>query len=174
MKRNSVTFNKLFHEYYANLSRFAFTYVKDEDAAEEIVQEVFVNLWQKQDINEVTSIRSFLYISVKNRSINYLRDHKTRILHENEYAMECEKNMFYENTEYEYQQIEEAVKNAIGELPDKCREIFELSRNENLTYQQIADQLNISKKTVENQISIAIKKLKNSLKNYMNFFVTFF
>lgn len=174
MKHNPEKFNQFFHDYYTNLSRFAYTYVKDEAIAEEIVQEVFVNLWQKQELTEIESIRSFLYISVRNKSLNYLRDHKTRTLHENEFAMERERNSLYENNEYEHKQLEQLVKDAVAELPEKCREIFELSRNENLTYQQIADQLNISAKTVENQISIAIKKLKTKLRDYMNFFATIF
>lgn len=174
MKRNSDIFNKLFHDYYTNLSRFAFTYVKDEAVAEELVQEVFVNLWQKQELKEISSIRSFLYISVRNRALNYLRDHKTRTLHENDFAIERERDALYEYNEYEHKQLETLVKDAIAELPEKCREIFELSRNENLTYQQIAEQLNISTKTVENQISIAIKKLRVKLKDYMSFFATFF
>lgn len=174
MKRNSDTFDLIFREYYTNLSRFAFTYVKDEAVAEEIVQDVFVNLWQKQELKEIASIRSFLYISVRNKSLNYLRDHKTRTLHENEFAMELERNLHYEDNAYEHKQLEELVKIAIEELPEKCREIFELSRNQNLTYQQIADQLNISTKTVENQIGIAIKKLKIKLHDYMNFFAAFF
>lgn len=174
MKRNSDIFNKLFHDYYTNLSRFAFTYVKDEAVAEELVQEVFVNLWQKQELKEISSIRSFLYISVRNRALNYLRDHKTRTLHENDFAIERERDALYEYNEYEHKQLETLVKDAIAELPEKCREIFELSRNENLSYQQIADQLNISAKTVENQISIAIKKLRVKLKDYMSFFATFF
>lgn len=174
MKRNSDIFNKLFHDYYTNLSRFAFTYVKDEAVAEELVQEVFVNLWQKQELKEISSIRSFLYISVRNRALNYLRDHKTRTLHENDFAIERERGALYEYNEYEHKQLETLVKDAIAELPEKCREIFELSRNENLTYQQIAEQLNISTKTVENQISIAIKKLRIKLKDYISFFATFF
>lgn len=174
MKHNPEKFNQFFHDYYTNLSRFAYTYVKDEAIAEEIVHEVFVNLWQKQELTEIESIRSFLYISVRNKSLNYLRDHKTRTLHENEFAMERERNSLYENNEYEHKQLEQLVKDAVAELPEKCREIFELSRNENLTYQQIADQLNISAKTVENQISIAIKKLKTKLRDYVNFFATFF
>lgn len=174
MKRNSDIFNKLFHDYYTNLSRFAFTYVKDEAVAEELVQEVFVNLWQKQELKEISSIRSFLYISVRNRALNHLRDHKTRTLHENDFAIERERDALYEYNEYEHKQLETLVKDAIAELPEKCREIFELSRNENLTYQQIAEQLNISTKTVENQISIAIKKLRVKLKDYMSFFATFF
>ncbi len=174
MKRNSDIFNKLFHDYYTNLSRFAFTYVKDEAVAEELVQEVFVNLWQKQELKEISSIRSFLYISVRNRALNYLRDNKARTLHENDFALERGRDALYEYNEYEHKQLEALVKGAIAELPEKCREIFELSRNENLSYQQIADQLNISAKTVENQISIAIKKLRIKLKDYMNFFATFF
>lgn len=174
MKRNTDIFNKLFHDYYTNLSRFAFTYVKDEAVAEGLVQEVFVNLWQKQEITEISSVRSFLYISVRNRALNYLRDHKTRTLHENEFALERDRDSSCEANEYEHQQLEALVIDAIAELPEKCREIFELSRNENLTYQQIADQLNISAKTVENQISIAIKKLRIKLKDYMNFLATFF
>jgi RNA polymerase sigma-70 factor (ECF subfamily) len=147
--------------------------VKDAAVSEEIVQEIFLALWQKQQVDEIKSLRSFLYIAVKNKALNYLRDHQTRKSHEGEFARIQSENIYIDN-EYEHLLLEDSIREAISELPEKCRQIFELSRNEELSYQQIADQLNISPKTVENQISIAIKKLKTKLSPFMNFFATFF
>ena len=82
-------FNQLFTDYYVNLCRFAYTYVRDTDISEEIVQELFISLWEKHETLSISSsIRSFLYTSVKNKALNYIRNEKTRLGHENEFAME--------------------------------------------------------------------------------------
>ena len=86
---NKQLFNQLFTDYYVNLCRFAYTYVKNNDISEEIVQEVFIALWEQRAAFSInTSVRSFLYTSVKNRSLNHIRNSKTRIRHEDEIAKE--------------------------------------------------------------------------------------
>lgn len=172
---NKESFNKLFEDYYVNLCRFAYTYVRDSDIAEEIVQETFITIWEKRRYLEITtSIRSFLYSSVKNRSLNHIRNEKTRIDHENEFAREQSAKVAQLINLCEREELSQLIDQAINELPGQCKTIFELSRNENLTYNEIAQQLNISPKTVENQMSIALKKLRHKLSPYLTCLITLF
>lgn len=170
-KQNLKWFDQLFHLYYVNLCRFCLTYVKETYIAEEIVQEVFISFWERLSTLDITiSERSFLYTSVKNRALNYLRDTNTRLKHESTFAEAQIGKVELPIHEWDQNLMENSIQQAISELPDKCRQIFELSRNQNLTYQQIADQLKLSSKTVENQVGIAIKKLKERLSEYLNVF----
>jgi RNA polymerase sigma-70 factor, Bacteroides expansion family 1 len=172
---NQRLFNQLFADYYVNLCRFAYTYLKDNDISEEIVQEVFITLWEQRATLEIyTSIRSFLYTSVKNRSLNHIRSIQTRIRHEDEYAREQASKVGHIINFCEREELSYLVDAAIDELPEQCRTIFELSRKQNLTYNEIAQKLDISPKTVENQMGIALKKLRSKLSPYLATIIAFF
>lgn len=169
------SFDKLFTDYYVNLCRFAYTYVKDEDLSEEIVQEIFIGLWEQRSTLKIkTNIRSLLYTSVKNRSLNYLRDQHTRLAHEDEFAKEHASKVSHIINFCEREELNNLINQAIAELPDQCRIIFEMSREQNLTYKEIATKLNISQKTVENQMVIALKKLRTKLAPYLTSIIAFF
>jgi RNA polymerase sigma-70 factor, ECF subfamily len=172
---NRQLFNQLFSDYYVNLCRFAYTYVKDADISEEIVQEMFIALWEQRDtLNITTSIRSFLYTSAKNRSLNHIRNSQTRIRHEDEFAREQTSKVSHIINFCEQEELTYLIDQAITELPEQCRIIFEMNRNQNHTYKEIAQQLNISPKTVENQMSIALKKLRITLAPYLTSIISFF
>jgi RNA polymerase sigma-70 factor, ECF subfamily len=172
---NRQLFNRLFSDYYVNLCRFAYTYLKDHDISEEIVQEVFITLWeQRATIDIQVSIRSLLYTAVKNKSLNYVRNQNTRIRHEDEFAREQASRVSHIINFCEREELSHIIDTAINELPEQCRTIFEMSRNQNLTYHEIAQQLNISPKTVENQMSIALRKLRNKLSPYLTCIIAFF
>lgn len=168
-------FNQLFEDYYVNLCRFAYTYVRDNDIAEEIVQETFISIWEKRHSLVITiSVRSFLYSSVKNRSLNHIRNEKTRAGHENDFAKEQDAKVAHIINFCEREELTQLIDQAIAELPDQCRTIFELSRHEGLTYSEIATKMNLSSKSVENQMGIALKKLRNKLAPYLTCLITFF
>jgi RNA polymerase sigma-70 factor (ECF subfamily) len=174
-KGSTNSFNKLFSDYYKNLCLFAYTYVKDTDIAEEIVQEIFITIWeQRKTIIIKTSTRAFLYTSVKNRAINYLRDEKTRILHKDQFVREKISKTENIINLYELEELNHILREAIKELPDQCRIIFGMRQNQNLSNRQIANQLNLSVKTVENQIYIAVKKLREKLAPYLFLILLFF
>jgi RNA polymerase sigma-70 factor, ECF subfamily len=162
------SFNRLFQEEFEGLVLFAIRYVKDCDAARDIVQEVFVNLWNKRaEIDRSRPYKTYLTTSVKNRSLNHLRDHKKFDTH-----LLIQENLYPTPTTVQQHQIDIAqlqqqIDDAIAALPEKCREIFLLNRNEHLKYQEIADQLDISVKTVETQMSKALKHLRHHLKDYL-------
>ncbi|MFP4470700.1 MAG: RNA polymerase sigma-70 factor [Bacteroidales bacterium] len=156
-------YETIFRDHYSALVNFGMGYVHDRDTSEEIVQEVFLNLWQKRDeISPGGNIRSYLFTSVKNRCLNYLRDHRkfrSEILDLEVEAAAEEPDML--------QQAEtmQRVKDAMDKLPEKCREVFEYSRFEDMKYREIAEKLGISVKTVEAQMSKALKILSHELKD---------
>jgi RNA polymerase sigma-70 factor, ECF subfamily len=157
-------FDLLFREYYIQLCRFAYSYMHSQNHSEEVVQNVFIKLWEnRQKTNISTSFISYLYTAVKNQALNDLKKDYVRKHYESEYVNGQDDYDQIEFSDSGNSKIKIALKNATEMLPPKCREIFELSRADGLTYDEIADYLNISEKTVENQMGIAFKKLREIL-----------
>ena len=161
-------FEALFREYFTGLSYFARKYTGDLDSAKEIVHGVFLRIWEiRTEFDWEKPAKSYLFTSVYNRSLNYLRDNKRFISHEEA----SHNNLIIDEPGYtdhlETAELETRIKKALMQLPERCREIFELSRFENKKYAEIAVQLNISVKTVETQMSKALQILKNELKDYL-------
>ncbi len=157
-------FNKLFDHHYSSLCFFANTYLNDIDQSRSLVQQVFVELWTKREkITINTSIKSYLFQSVKNRSIDFHRKEKNNIQ-----ISESIENSIHSPFQdlIEEAELNTRINNSINQLPDKCRKIFILCRFEGLKYAQIAEKLDISVKTVEMQMGIALKKLRKSLSDY--------
>jgi RNA polymerase sigma-70 factor, ECF subfamily len=164
IKNGSETaFNKAFDLYYSRLCFFSDRILYDFDLSRSIVQQVFVDLWIKRERLLVTSLQSYLYNSTRNASLDVLKHKKV----ESRYLSSLEKNESVEETDLmEEAELADRINSAIQNLPEKCREIFLLCRFEGLKYSEIADQLSISVKTVEMQISIALKKLRKDLSDY--------
>ncbi len=158
------SYEVLFKKYYRALYRFAFSYVRDAIVSEEIAQEVFLYIWEKRDKIQIqTTLKTYLYSAVKNKSLNYL---KLELPKQQATADISEVMLSVNNTkldESENEKLKVYIQKAIDSLPKKCRRIFVLSRNAGLTYEEIAKELDLSKKTVENQMGIALKKLRESL-----------
>jgi len=161
-------FEKLFRAEFKGLCFFAQKYVKDFDAAREIVQDSFISLWEKRaTIDASRPVKSYLTTAIHNKCHNYLRDNRkfdTNLLQiENllELSDGSGTDVLVEK------ELHQSIKLAIDELPEKCREVFLLNRYENLKYQQIADQLGISVKTVEAQMSKALRHMRIKLAGYM-------
>ena len=162
---NKDTFQKVFELYYNPLCRFAAAYIKDADNAEEIVQQVFINLWQQKDtIDPDRQIKSYLFTSVKNRCLNHIRDHKKFRSYYLDVEAELEIPVAEKDNLLE-QDLEKQLAEALEKLPEKCREIFMLCRFEDMKYKEVAQKLNISQKTVEAQMSKALKILREELKD---------
>jgi RNA polymerase sigma-70 factor (ECF subfamily) len=169
---DEVVFEELFRSHFKGLTHFAVTYVKDGEAAREIVQEAFINLWEKRTgIDLSKPVKSYLTTSVRNRCLNYLRDNKK--FSSDLLAIEhASVNDYYEQSDKLVEaEIRDKIAGSIGELPEKCREIFVLSRSENMKYQEIADRLQISVKTVEAQMSKALQHLRGRLGEYLSILV---
>jgi len=165
---SEAVFEKLFKEHFKSMCFFAQRYVKDFEAAREIVQEVFVILWEKRSTIDVSRpARAYLGTSVYNRCLNFLRDNrkfnKDILIAEHlfpESAAEFSDFLVVE-------EINKKIDEAIAELPEKCREVFVLNRFEHLKYQQIAEKLQISVKTVEAQMSKALSHMRLRLAEYI-------
>ncbi|RIW17456.1 RNA polymerase sigma-70 factor [Algoriphagus lacus] len=161
-------FEMLFKTYYQSLCRYATTYLKDPDEAEEIVQAAFIGIWEKRaSISIETSIKSYLYRTVRNSCLNELKHEQVKQKYLSSKLTEEEKTTFPADQEAIHVELEEKIRQAIGRLPEQCRLIFTMSRFEELKYQEIADQLNLSVKTVENQMGKALKLMRIHLKEYL-------
>jgi RNA polymerase sigma-70 factor, ECF subfamily len=158
-------FQEVFEQYYKPLCRFANGYIPDSDSAEEIVQQVFINLWEhRDDIDPQKPIKSYLFTSVKNRCLNYIRDNKKFRNHYLDVELELEIPVS-DNDKTELADLEKQVAEALDKLPEKCREVFMLCRFEEMKYKDVALKLDISQKTVEAQMSKALKILREELKD---------
>lgn len=172
-KGENSAFELLFKLYYSPLLHFARVYVKQTDAAEEIVQETFIKVWEtRASLDENQSIKAYLYRCIHNNSINYIKKLQlTRKLAE-EYINELiyRLRLIEQETPQNYfdilaqEELEKRITMSIDSLPPQCREIFILCRLDGLSYQQIADKLNISINTVKTQLSRALQKIRTDLK----------
>lgn len=167
-----TAFDEIFRMYYEPLCRYCFQFVYDKDTTEEIVQEFFVRLWeQRKTIVIEKSFVAYLYVAVKNTALNYLQKNKTRRLYEQTYV-DIKTESLKEDKVLLDDEINALVKKGMEQLPEKCRLVFYLSRNEGLSNEEIANYLNISYKTVENQITKAFHKLREALKPMVEHFLT--
>jgi RNA polymerase sigma-70 factor, ECF subfamily len=166
---------QLYNLHFTELVHYALRIVNDPFVAEEIVQDVFVSLWEKRkSIKIELSIRSYLYASVKNRCINHLKSKYKKISHVSLDIITPDESNTITYNDIENKQLIAILETAINQLPEKCRIVFSLSRNTGLTNLQIAHELNISEKTVENQITIALRKLTMFLEKHWYIFISVF
>lgn len=143
-------------------------YVKDIDIAREIVQEVFTRLWEKKEhIEDDGNPVSYLGTSVRNRCLNYLRDNKKFSTGLIEIEGLGEEHVYIEQDELVTAELKRKIEDAITALPDKCRKIFLLSRMEGMKYMEIAGELDISVKTVEAQMSKALRIMRDKLDDFI-------
>jgi RNA polymerase sigma-70 factor (ECF subfamily) len=170
---NKDAFEKLFKEYFKPLTSFAYKFVKDIDDAKSIVHDVFMKLWEKKDeIDMNRSVKSYLFTSVNNRSLNFIRDHKK--FADDEFIMDIQYEENWEPAnEMTAQEIQNKVDETLESISPKVKQVFEMSRNEGLKYKEIAEKLNISVKTVETHMSTALKALRENLKEYLTAIILF-
>ncbi len=162
-------FESVFRTYYAPLCSFANNYIADASMAEEIVQDLFCQIWERHaalSINE--SLKSYLFRSVRNRCLNHFRHQKVKEAHQKivlqEFSGTEEQNV---QGQIQRMELDQKIARVIANLPDQCHRVFTLSRFDNLKYKEIAQQLNISVKAVEAHISKALKTLRKELKEYI-------
>jgi len=156
------TFTSLYASYFHNLSMVSMKYVSDIFIAEEIVQDIFIKIWENPELSDqIFSLRSYLYKAVINQSINYLNRQKNIELHHLRIAGETQEQ--YIDTLHEEQELKRIIYNEIERLPVQCRRVFKMSRFEGLKYREIASRLDLSEKTVENHIANALKLLRSRL-----------
>lgn len=165
---DSQAFEELFRSLFPGLVLFARKYVPDLDTAREIVHNVFFNLWEKRgQIDTSSSLKSYLFASVHNRCLNFIRDEKK--FDRDESRLQQLDSIDFEDgsARLEEQELAERIFEALRALPEKCREVFSLNRFEGLKYSEIAARLGISVKTVEARMSKALKILREKLADYL-------
>lgn len=163
-------FEQLFKSHFSSLIHVAYSVVKDPDDARDVVQQVFMKLWNlKNEVNTHQNIRSYLHRSVINTSLNFI-EKKQRTVSENQLTEAVFNSQQTDETvDYSLEEVESAIKKAIEELPERCQVVFSLSRYSELSNKEIAEHLGISIKAVEKHISKALRELRVSLKPYLDF-----
>lgn len=174
-KGNPEAFRALFDEYFGPLCIFAMRFTRNKSSAEEVVHETFVKLWEQRNyisINE--SLSGYLYKSVQNNALNFLKKERIKNKHNELYAEKLKQAEEYFTVTQEHglsivlaKELESKILEAIDALPDQCKEIFKLSRFAGLKNQQIAEKKQITLNTVQKQISIALEKLRKNLDFYL-------
>jgi RNA polymerase sigma-70 factor, ECF subfamily len=161
-EKDEITFEHYYKKHYRSFFLMSCKYVKDAAQAEEIVNDVFLKIWEDGDkINIESSLKSYIYKAVINRSINALNKSKRELIHHTDVGVIPEES--YEMRQIEENELMVKIYAAIDQLPDQCKRVFEMSRFEELKQQEIADKLGISIKTVKNHITIALKQLNIAL-----------
>lgn len=162
------SFRYFFDRYYDDLCNFVHVYLHDQVLAEEIVQDIFVYFWENREKLKIsTSVKSFLFSASKFKSLNLLRDTKTqKKIAEKIGKTELSQTSEHDSSYIDVDEFKKILGSAVDQLAPKCREIFLLSKQKELSNKEIAEQLGISVKTVENQMTIALKKLREFLTPY--------
>lgn len=160
-------FERLFKDHNQGLSNLAYNLVRDQDAAKDIVQEVFLKLWNNRErVDLGAQIKHYLFKATAHTSLNYLRSAKKKIKLDDLTSLQ-NLEAAPGREEIGYKELELRAREAIDRLPPKCKAIYLLSRHEGLKYQDIAGALDLSIKTVENQMGIALEKLRKDLKPFL-------
>ncbi len=163
-----TAFEMIFRTYYQPLCNYAYSFVQDRDEAEEIVQATFLSVWEKRDNLSIhTGVKPYLYAMVRNAALNVIKHEKVKQQHATVEIAVAEKSVESVTHTVMASELEGRIYKALNKLPEQCRLVFKLSRFEELKYSEIAEQLNISVKTVENQMGKALKIMREQLKDYL-------
>lgn len=173
--RTREDFERLFRAHYSSMCSYANNFLRDLDASEEIVQEVMFRLWvNRENIAFDTSPRSYLFRAVRNSCLNFLKHMNVREEYRAEREARVQELQRSQEDEMIVSELQEKIREAVDRLPVERRKVFILSRYEGLTYAEIAVRLGISVKTVENQMSSALRTLREELSEYLPWLVLFF
>ncbi|HEX6169784.1 MAG TPA: RNA polymerase sigma-70 factor [Chitinophagaceae bacterium] len=173
-QKDETAFEQVFKTHFKRLHAYAFTILRDEAEAEEIVQQVFFKLWERNENLSLTgSVSAYLYRAVHNESLNYLKHQKVRSNHQLHVAYSMKNEVEHPAKKVMAGELEKKIHTALNELPEQCRTIFQMSRFDELKYREIADKLGISVKTVENQMGKALKLLREKLVDFLIFIFLF-
>ncbi len=170
LKDDESAFKVLFFDFFPTLCVFAHRYIDDWNTCEDIVQETFFKIWKNRKTIEInTSSRNFLITSVRNLCVDYIRKQDSASMWQEREQAKSQTD----STEdlYSHIELEEMLTNALSKLPENVKEVFELNRFEGKTYKEIAEQKGISIKTVEAQMTKALKVLRIELKDYLPIFI---
>ena len=173
-QKDETAFEQVFKTYFKRLHAYAFTILKNDVEAEEMVQQVFFKLWERNESLSLSgSVSAYLYRAVHNESLNYIKHQKVRSNHQLHVAYSMKNEVEHPAKKVMAGELEKKIHTALNELPEQCRTIFQMSRFDELKYREIADKLGISVKTVENQMGKALKLLREKLVDFLIFILLF-
>jgi RNA polymerase sigma-70 factor, ECF subfamily len=165
MAEISQEFEELYKVHYKMLRNAANNIIGDHDASHDIVQEVFIKLFQRKDgLQDIQNLKAYLFRSVVNASITYLENNKNRMQYADLRVMASGGS----DSKVMLKELEAKIQAAMNRLPPKCKAVFVLSRFDEMKNKEIADLLGLSLKTVENQMGIALKRMREELKPYLS------
>lgn len=169
---DDLAFERLFKDHYRELHAYAQVILRDTITAEEIVQGMFLKFWEKRALLDIqTSVKAYLYRCVYNDSMNYLKHEKIKLKYTDFVVHSMNGTHEPASAKTELGELELQLHHALNELPEQCRTIFQMSRFEELKYREIAEELGLSVKTVENQMSKALKLLRLKLADFITLMV---
>lgn len=154
-------YKELFFIFYKALTQFAFSFVKSREMAEEIVSDVFINIWKgRKHLEEIENLKTYLYISTKNISLKYLlRQHKQVAIAIDSLTIELEAKEIHPEQMMITADMVHKISEAVNQLPPRCKLVYKFIKEDGLKYKEVASILNISVKTIDNQLAIALKKI---------------
>ncbi len=165
----------LFNKHYSRMVAYAYNFLKEQEASEEICQEVFFQLWINREKTEIkTAISSYLYRAVRNRCINLIKHIDIRENYKQYNSEQLESNQSHSTDTLTVSELDQKIRTAIDQMPLQRKKIFIMSRYEELTYKEIAEKMGLSKKTIENQMGKALQYLREELKDYLPLLLIFF
>ncbi|NOT92854.1 RNA polymerase sigma factor [Ferruginibacter sp.] len=173
-KGDESAFTELYTRYWKKLFTIAYNRLKEVEAAEDIVHDVFVGIWVNREKLQIEFLENYLATATKYAVLSKIKKKAQERMYNNNAAIATVFELPVE-TALHYKQILDAIKKEVEKLPEKCRLIFKYSRNEGMPVKQIAKELHLSPKTVENQLHKAVKQLKLVTKSFLHFllFLTF-
>ncbi|MCL4547738.1 MAG: RNA polymerase sigma-70 factor [Bacteroidetes bacterium] len=167
-KDERTAFKELYRRYWSKLYIYAYNVLKDKNTCEDIIQEVFTDLWLRRKNLQIENLSAFLYKAVKFQIFKQFRQKKLIERHTEQFEDFISEHRVEESVEYK--ELNKRIENLTAQLPEQRRIIFRMSRNEELSNKEIAKKLNLSVQTVKNQISHALKSIRDSFKVFIAFF----
>lgn len=172
---DAVAFEKLYNRYWEPLFAAAMHRLQSRDLSQDVLQELFVDLWEKRDDLQIrNNVRGYLFTALKNRVLNKIKSELVRDKYEQMVIEFYELNELSTDYTFTLKILREEIQNETDKLPDRCKEVFELSRTQQLSHKEISEKLNISTKTVENHIRSALKKMRPKLKRIISVLIILF
>jgi RNA polymerase sigma-70 factor (family 1) len=157
---DQTAYKELFALFYKSLQQFAISFVRSPEVAEEIVSDVFIKVWKKRaGLNRIHNLKLYLFISTKNGALNHLRSQKKVFLQPEQYFVQLQSIYFNPEKLMLTAEMMNRVQKAINDLPPRCQLIFKLIKEDGLKYRDVAELLQLSIKTIENQMAIALRKI---------------
>ena len=174
LQKDEKAFEQVFKSYYKRLHVYAITILQDKDEAEEMVQRVFVKIWERNEsLTSTGTLAAYLYRAVHNECLNYLKHQKVKSAHQLYVVKSMKNEVEHPGQKINAKELEQKINSALNELPEQCRTIFQLSRFGELKYREIASQLGLSVKTVEAQMGKALKLLRLKLAEFLTLILLF-